>query len=65
MLETSTQIPVSNIIYMDKTNINNKLNESTILFNILKYYEMKDIEDKDIITNILLHLYFIKNYFTN
>jgi hypothetical protein len=61
MLETSTQIPVSTIIYMDKTNIKNKLNESTILFNILKYYEMKDIEDKDIITNILLHLYFIKN----
>jgi hypothetical protein len=43
MLETSTQIPVSTIIYMDKTNIKNKLNESTILFNILKYYEMKDI----------------------
>ena len=61
MLETTTQIPICNIIYTGNSDIKKeKTNETTIL-NILKYYDIKDIKDNDIITNILLHLYFIKN----
>ena len=61
MLETTTQIPICNIIYTGNFDIKkDKTNETTIL-NILKYYDIKDIKDNDIITNILLHLYFIKN----